>query len=100
MSDSTEPKDMPLVCLCCTESIKDAVHVCKEFVVNPNYDMFASVSFEKRFDFHSCQDEFVSTDNLTMSDSSLFFMPYASRAIHHCPGVVEKYVCFENKCIL
>ena len=63
--------------------------MCKEFVVNPNYDTFASVSFEKCFDFHSCQDEFISMDNLTMSnaDLSLFFMLYMSRAIRRCPGV-------------
>ena len=63
VSYSTEPQDMSSVCSCCTESIKDAIHVCKAFVVKSNYD------------FHLCQDEFIITDNLTMSDAdlSLFF---------------------------
>ena len=53
-------------CSCCKATIKDAVHTCGEVMMLPTYHVFASVTFEKRFDFNSCDDECVSIENLTM----------------------------------
>ena len=66
-------------CLCCKANIKDAVHTCGEVMMSPTYHVFASVIFEKRFDFNSCDDKCVSTENLTMinTDSQLFFYSVA-----------------------
>ena len=62
-------------CSCCKVTIKDAVHMCGEVMMSPTYHVFTSVTFEKRFDFNSCDDECVSMENLTMTDtdSQLFF---------------------------
>ena len=66
-------------CSCCKATIKDAVHMCGEVMKSPTYHVFASVTFEKRFDFNSCNDECVSMENLTMTDtnSQLFFYSVA-----------------------
>ena len=66
-------------CSCCKATIKDAVHTCGEVMMLPTYHVFASVTFEKRFDFNSCDNEYVSTENLTMTDtnSQLFFYSVA-----------------------
>ena len=64
-------------CSCCKATVKDAVHTCGEVMMSPTYHVFASVTFEKRFDFNSCDDECVSMENLTMTDSQLFFYSVA-----------------------
>ena len=70
---------MSKLCSCCKATIKDAVHMCGEVMMSPTYHVFASVTFEKRFDFNSCDDECVSMENLTMTDtdSQLFFYSVA-----------------------
>ena len=64
---------------CCKATVKDAVHTCGEVMMSPTYHVFASVTFEKRFDFNSCDDECISMENLTMTDtdSQLFFYSVA-----------------------
>ena len=62
-------------CSCFKATVKDAVHVCGEVMMSPTYHVFASMTFEKRFDFNSCDNECISTEDLTMTntDSQLFF---------------------------
>ena len=66
-------------CSCCKATVKDAVHTCSEVMMLPTYHVFASMTFEKRFDFNLCDDECISMENLTMTDtnSRLFFYSVA-----------------------
>ena len=66
-------------CLCCKATIKDVVHPSGEVMMSPTYHVFASVTFEKRFDFNSCVNECISMENLTMTEtgSQLFFYSVA-----------------------
>ena len=66
-------------CSCCKATVKDAVHTCGEVMMSPTYHVFASMTFEKRFDFNLCDDEYISTENLTMTDTDnqLFFYSVA-----------------------
>ena len=62
--------------------------MCGEVMMSPTYHVFASVTFEKRFDFNSCDDECISTENLTMTDtdSQLFFYSEAKECDDHNGG--------------
>ena len=66
-------------CLCCKATVKDAVHMSGEVMMSPTYHVFASMTFEKRFDFNLCDDECISMENLIMTDidSQLFFYSVA-----------------------
>ena len=70
---------MSKACSSCKATVKDAVHTCGEVMMSPTYHVFASVTFEKRFDFNLCDDECISMENLTMTntDSQLFFYSVA-----------------------
>ena len=80
---------MSKLCSCCKATVKDAVPTCREVMMSSTYHVFASVTFEKRFDFNLCNDECVSTENLTMTetDSRLFFYSVAKECAVEQSGV-------------
>ena len=59
------------------------MHTCGEVMMLPTYHVFASVTFEKRFDFNSCYNECVSTESLTMTDtdSQLFSIQWLRNVV-------------------
>ena len=75
-------------CSCCKADIKNTVHTCGEVIMSSDYHVFASLTFEKRFDFNLCDNKYVSTTNLTMvdTDSDLFFYSVAKDNTPICRG--------------
>ena len=83
-----KPVVMTKSCLYCKADIKNAIHRCGEVIMSSDYHVFASLTCEKRFDFDLCDDEYVSTTNLTMVDtnSDLFFYSVAKDNSPICRG--------------
>ena len=83
-----EPVIMTKSCSCCKADIKNTIHTCGEVLMSSDYHVFASLTFEKRFDFNLCDNEYISTTNLTMvdTDSDLFFYSIAKDNTPVCHG--------------
>ena len=55
---------------------KNAVHICGELSIDNDMPTFASLAFEKEFNLVSCEDDYVSTNDMTLSEAggSCFFI--------------------------
>ena len=65
-----QPMIMNKACSCCKSDVNRAIHICGRVdTSNEMYDIIASLSFEKEFNLATCNEEYVSTTNLSMLDT-------------------------------
>ena len=65
-----QPIIMNKACSCCKPDVNRAVHICGRVdMSDETYDIIASLSFEKEFNLATCNEEYVSTTNLSMLDT-------------------------------
>ena len=65
-----QPIIMNKACSCCKSDVNGAAHICGRVNTSEEtYDIIASLSFEKEFNLATCNEEYVSTTNLSMLDT-------------------------------
>ena len=78
--DQPSPINMIKTCSHCNDSVKNAKHICGELSIDNDMPTFASLAFEKEFNLVSCEDDYVSTNDMTLSEAGgkLFFYQIVS----------------------
>ena len=78
--DQPSPINMIKTCSRCNDSVKNAMHICGELSIDNDMPTFASLAFEKEFTLVSCEDDYVSTNDMTLSEAGgkLFFYQIVS----------------------
>ena len=72
-----QPIIMNKACSCCKSDVNRAVQVCGRVnTSDETYDIIATLSFEKEFNLATCNEEYVSTTNLSMLDTESKLLLY------------------------
>ena len=74
--DQPSPINMIKTCSCCNDSVKNTVHICGELSIDDDMPTFASLAFEKEFNLVSCEDDYISTNDMTLSKAGGKFFFY------------------------
>ena len=89
-----QPIIMNRACLCCKSDVNGVVHICSRVdTSDEKCDIIASLSFEKKFNLATCNEEHVSMTNLSMLDTESKLFLYKvdkKRQDHHHENVVGR----------